>query len=103
MRVKALTGHDPEMNELPRANALARKGKAREAEAIYGRLLKRLPEHPGLLLNQGMGYLHTGDGQQGVESLNRSLRACSNYRPAMQMRLRLQRRAEESRAGSVQT
>jgi hypothetical protein len=103
MWAKALTGHEPEMKDLPKANALARKGKAKEAEAIYGRLLQRLPDHPGLLLNQGIGYLHAGDGQQGVESLNRSLRACSNYQPAMQMLLRLQRMAEESKANSVQT
>jgi hypothetical protein len=68
-----------------------------------GRLLQRLPDHPGLLLNQGIGYLHAGDGQHGVEYLNRSLRACSNYQPAMQMLLRLQWVAEESRASSVQT
>ena len=70
---------------------------------LYMRLLQRLPEHPGLLVNQGMGYLQAGDGQRGVESLNRSLRACSNYQPAMQMLLRLQQVAAESRAGSVQT
>jgi hypothetical protein len=99
--VKALSGHEPEMKDLPKANALARKGRAREAEAIYGRLQQRLPDHPGLLLNQGIGYLHAGEGEHGVESLNRALRACSNYQPAMQMLLRLQRRAKESRASSV--
>ncbi len=97
MWVKALTGHEPEMKDLLKANALARKGKAKEAEEIYGRLLQRLPEHPGLLINQGIGYLHANDGQQGVEYLNRSLRACSNYQLAMQLLLRLQRMAEASR------
>jgi hypothetical protein len=101
MWVKALTGHEPEMKELPKANALARKGKAKEAEAIYMRLLQRLPEHPGLLANQGIGYLNAGDSQ-GVECLKRSLRACSNYQPAMQLLLRLQRMAEASKASSVQ-
>ena len=91
------------MKDLPKANALARKGKAREAEAIYGRLLQRLPEHPGLLVNQGIGYLQAGDGQHGVEYLNRSLRVCSNYQPAMQLLLRVQQVAEASRASSVQT
>lgn len=103
MWAKALTGHEPEMKELPRANALARKGKAKEAEAIYMRLLQRLPEHPGLLVNQGIGYLQASDGQRGVEFLNRSLRACSNYQPAIQMLLRLQQMADASRARSVQT
>jgi len=103
MWVKARTGHAPEMKDLSRANALARKGKAREAEAIYMRLLQRLPEHPGLLVNQGMGYLQAGDGQQGVESLNRSLRACSNYQPAMRLLLRLQQMAEAPRASLAQT
>jgi predicted Zn-dependent protease len=103
MWVKALSGHEPEMKDLPRANALARKGKAREAEAIYMRLLQRLPEHPGLLVNQGMGYLQAGDGQQGVESLNRSLRACSNYQPARRLLLRLQQMAEAPRASLAQT
>ncbi len=104
MWVKALTGHDPEMKDLPKANALARKGKARKAEAIYGRLLQqRLPEHPGLLVNQAIGYLHAGDAQLGAEYLNRSLRACSNYHPAMRLLVRLQQAAEELRSGSVQT
>jgi predicted Zn-dependent protease len=101
MWAKALTGQEPEMVDLPKANALARKGKAREAEAIYGRLQQRVPDHPGLLANQGIGYRQAGDGQQGVECLNRALRACSNYQPAFQMLLRLQRMAEESRASSV--
>ena len=90
------------MKDLPKANALARKGKANEAEAIYGRLLQRLPDHPGLLTNQGIGYLYAGEAQQGVEYLNHSLRACSNYEPAMQLLLRLQRMADASRASSDQ-
>jgi tetratricopeptide (TPR) repeat protein len=103
MWVRALSGHEPEMKDLHKANALARKGKAEEAEAIYGRLQQRLGDYPGLLLNQGIGYLQAGDGRQGIEYLNRALRACSNYQPAMQRLLRLQRVAEESRASSVLT
>ncbi len=100
MWVKAGTGQEPEMKDLLKANRLARKGKAREADALYERLLQRSPEHPGLLLNQGIGHLKAGDGQQGVEYLNRSLQACSNYRPAMQWLLRLQQVAEERSASA---
>ena len=100
MWVRAVTGHEPELKELSQANALARKGKSREADAIYGRLMIRYPEHPGLLLNQSVGHFQGGDDQEGFEYLNRSLRACSNYVPALQLVQRLQRMAEQTGTGA---
>jgi len=100
MWVKAVTGRVQELNGLSEANALARKGKLQQAEAIYGRLLQRFPEHPGLLLNQSMGHQRDGDAQGGYGYLNRSLRACSNYVPVLQLAQRLERMAEQSTTGA---
>ena len=98
MWIKAATGRDPELKDLAQANALARKGKAREADAIYGRLQPRFPDHPGLLLNQGVGHLRAGELEVGAEYLNRALRACSNYRPALELAHRLEQMAERASA-----
>jgi hypothetical protein len=84
MWIKAVTGHEPELKELPKANALAQKGKYQQADPIYDRLLMRHAEHPGLLFNQSVGHLRGGQLQQAIDYLNRSLRSCSNYLPAMQ-------------------
>ena len=96
MWVNAVSGRVPELKELAQANALARKGEAQQADAIYGRLLQRYPEHPGLLLNQSMGHLRGGEPLEGAGYLNRSLGACSNYLPAFQLVHRLQQGAEQS-------
>jgi len=97
MWVKAQTGREPYFQDLAKANKLARKGKYQEADEIYDKLFSMYPDHPGLLMNKGLGHLHGRDGNGGVAFLTRALRACANYFPAIQLIQRMQRAASQSK------
>lgn len=96
MWIKAQSGRDPYFKDLARANKLARKGKYQEADEIYDRLFSLYPEHPGLLMNKGLGHLHGKDGNGGITFLMRSLKACGNYRPTAQLIQRLRQVAAQT-------
>jgi hypothetical protein len=94
--IKANSGRAPALQQLAKANGLALKGKYAEANAIYDKLLQRFPDHPGFLLNQGMGYLNGQDVPTGSAYLARSLKACSNYQPTLWVAQRLRQAALET-------
>jgi hypothetical protein len=96
MWIKAQSGRDPYFQDLAKANKLARKGRYQEADEIYDRLFSLFPDHPGLLMNKGLGHLHGKDGNNGVGLLTRSLKACGNYLPTMQVVQRLRQAAAQS-------
>ncbi len=90
MKMESLTGRDQKLKELPRANALGKKGKYTEAAAIYAKLYERYPKHPGLLLSQSFGHLQGRDAQGAGFLLQESLQHCSNYIPSIRVINRLQ-------------
>lgn len=96
MWVKAQTGRDPYFQDLAKANKLARQGKYQEADQIYDKLFSLYPDHPGILMNKGLGHLHGKDSNGGVSLLTRSLRACGNYIPSIQIIRRLQQAASQA-------
>lgn len=96
MWIKAQSGRDPYFKDLAKANKLARKGKYQEADEIYDRLFSLYPEHPGLLMNKGLGHLHGKDGNGGIGFLTRSLKACANYLPSIQFIQRLRQAADQA-------
>jgi len=85
MWVKAQSGRESYFQDLAKANKLARKGNFQEADEIYDKLFSLYPDHPGLLMNKGLGHLHGKDGNGGVNLLTRSLKACANYYPTIQI------------------
>jgi len=104
--LKSLSGRDPYLCELPRANALALKGRWRTAEPLYERLRDVYCEHPGVLTNEALGHLKGGDPAGAVDLLRRALRACANYQPARELlreaeRAARQLAAEQPRGGST--
>ncbi len=98
MWIKAQSGRDPYFQDLAKANQLARKGKYQQADEIYDRLFSLYPEHPGLLMNKGLGHLYGKDGNAGFGFLTRSLKACANYLPTLQLIQRLRQAAQTSNA-----
>jgi hypothetical protein len=94
MWIKSQTGREPYFQDLAKANKLALKGRYQEADEIYDRLFSQYPDHPGLLMNKGLGHLHGKDGSGGMGFLGRSLRACANYLPSMQLIRRIQQSAQ---------
>lgn len=85
VKTRSLIGRDPALKELPKANALARKGHFEEAAFIYDRLYEAYPEHPGLLMNEGVSHLLGDDAEGASDYFRRALRACSNYLPVLDL------------------
>jgi len=97
MWIKAGSGREPYFQDLATANKLARKGKYQEADEIYDRLFSLYPDHPGLLMNKGLGHLHGKDGNGGVNLLTRSLKACANYYPTIQLIQKMKQGAAQAK------
>lgn len=85
VKLKSLRARDPEYAGLTRANQLARKGRHRDAAVFYDELLRRLPEHPAILMNQAIGHGVGDDGSGAAALLDRSLAACNHYLPALRL------------------
>ena len=83
LKLKSMTGREPHLAELARANALAKKGRFMEAEPLFAQIHAPQPDHPGLLFNQGMGHLAGQDPSSAVGYFERSLRSCANYLPTL--------------------
>jgi hypothetical protein len=90
VKVKSLSGRDPYWKELARANALSRKGRYPEAAVLYSQLQMRYADHPGLLMNEGMGHLYGNDVNGAIVCFQRSLKACGNYLPVLRLIHQLQ-------------
>jgi len=85
VKIKSLSGRDPDFALLTRANAHARAGRCREAAVDYAAVLQKQPNHPGVLMSQALGYLIAGDQRQAASVLKRSLKACNHYAPALRL------------------
>ncbi|MEJ2550275.1 MAG: hypothetical protein P8Z42_03160 [Anaerolineales bacterium] len=97
MWVKAVTGRDKSLQALARANALARKGKFKEADEIYVQFSGAYPEHPAILRNRSLGHLYGNNINAAMTLLSRSLKSCNNYLPSLLLARRLKQVA--SRVG----
>jgi hypothetical protein len=89
MWIKAITGRDSSLRMLAKANALARKGKFKEADEIYVQFSGPYPEHPALLRNRSLGHLCGNNLNAAASLLSRSLKSCNNYLPSLQLARRL--------------
>ena len=49
-------------------------------------------------MNKGLGHLHGKDGNGGMALLTRSLKACANYLPTLQIIKRMQQAAAQANA-----
>lgn len=89
MWIKAITGRDTSLQTLAKANALARKGKYKEADEIYVQFAGPYPEHPALLRNRSLGHLYGNNLNAAASLLSRSIKSCHNYLPSLQLARRL--------------
>ncbi len=83
MWLKAVTGRDKSLQTLAKANALARKGRFKEADEIYVQFSGPYPEHPALLRNRSLGHLYGNNINAAMTLLSRSLKSCNNYLPSL--------------------
>lgn len=84
LKFKSMTGKDPRMKPLSDANRSAKKGKLDGAKEGYAAVLREIPEHPGILLNQAKAHFNAGDVDGGMKLIEKTLGACANYGPAFQ-------------------
>lgn len=92
-KYKIRTSRHPDFQWLCEANLFARKGDMSQAAELFYKILYRLPHHPGIFFNQGMGYLKAGDEEKAYEYFERSLNSCSNYLPTLEV---LKKHADEA-------
>lgn len=97
LKIKSITGREPFLKELAKANALARKGLHKEAAPIFTKLQSKYPEHPGLLLDEGMGYLVGKNYTVAVGQFRRALMSCNNYIPALRLMQQIQNSSNRPR------
>lgn len=95
VKIKSVTGGRSGLSELRRANQLAKKGRLAEAVDLYNSILAEFPEHPGVLLNEGLARLEHGDEVGGFERLERALEACPNYSPLLRTVARMEQLVAE--------
>lgn len=89
MKIKSLMGRDKRLQSLAKANALSKNDDHQQADLLYGNLHQHLPNHPGLLLNQGLGYLNS-NSQKSWQLFQKAVDNCSNYGPAVRVMNQIQ-------------
>lgn len=87
--IRARAGRDQHLSALASANALAKKGKMREAEAQYAKVLQSVPGHPGAHFNMAIGNLKTNDSAEGLRHLQLAIESCPSFEPALRLAHRL--------------
>lgn len=90
IKIKSMTGRNPALKQLAKANALAKRGKYEQADLIYQQLYEHYFNHPGLLMNEGLGHLFGNDGKGVINCFDRSLSSCSNYSPVISLMQQIQ-------------
>jgi hypothetical protein len=95
IKIKSLTGRDPYLKRLAKANALSKKGNYQTADTIYNSLYGKYPEHPGLLMDAGLGHLRGNDPTGAIAHFGRALKSCSNYEPLLRLMHQLQTASQQ--------
>ncbi|MEQ9238916.1 hypothetical protein [Coleofasciculus sp. E2-BRE-01] len=95
IKIKSLTGRDPYLKRLAKANALSKKGNYQTADTIYNSLYEKYPEHPGLLMDAGLGHLRGNDPTGAIANFSRALKSCSNYEPLLRLMHQLQTASQQ--------
>ena len=94
VKIQSLRGRDPALKNLGKANAFAKQGNYQKASIYYKQCYKTYPDHPGLLMNEGIGHLLGGDDKGAVFIFQRSLQSCANYYPTIQLVEKLRSQAQ---------
>ena len=80
--VALLAQADPAVIAKQGRQALA-EGRFDEAAGLYGQLVERIPDNPGLLLNLGMALHMAGKDEQAIPPLEKALSIDSRIYPAL--------------------
>lgn len=84
-KLRSKRNRNPFYKELTEANYLAQNGDMVNANILYSMITFRNDGHPGLHLNYGKAYLKNGDRDRAAFQFKKSLEACSNYLPTLEI------------------
>ena len=51
----------------------------------FDEVLRQIPDHPAVLMNQAVGHILGGDDAGSMAVLERSLAACNHYLPVIRL------------------
>lgn len=85
MKIKSMSGRDDRDKDLALSIKLSKKGNYEQAGEIYRRLHQNYHGHPGIYFNEALCHLNGGNGDAGIDCLEKSLSGCCNYIPAIQL------------------
>lgn len=85
VKIKSMRGREAGMAALAAGNRAAGRGDLVEAARCYDSVRESFPEHPGVLMNEGLAHLNGGSRTKGTELLDRALKACPNYHPLIRL------------------
>ncbi len=84
-KYRSISGRDPKLASLSKANQLLKKGQVRPAQELYDQMQYRYPNHPGFHYNLALGHIFAKDLESALKHLNSSLEHCSNYLPSIRL------------------
>jgi len=84
-RIKASSDRMLDVDKLPEAVQAARSGKWQEAEILFESMLIRTADNPGICYNYSLILLEKQDFDRAVYYLQRALKTCCNYQPAINL------------------
>jgi hypothetical protein len=95
-KIKSMSGRDPNLRPLGKANQLLLAGQYQKAAPLYQQFYAKYPDHPGLRMNEGIGHLNGRDAKGAIMQFECALRACANYLPVIQLVQKLSSSARKS-------
>ena len=84
-KLRSKRNRNPFYKELTEANYLAQNGEMVEADILYSSITFKNGGHPGLHMNYGKAYLQNGERSRAAFQFKKSLEACSNYYPTLEI------------------
>jgi len=84
-KLNSKRNRNPFYKELTEANLLAQNGEMVEADILYSSITFKNSGHPGLHMDYGKAYLQNGERNRAAFQFKKSLEACSNYLPTLEI------------------
>jgi len=84
-KLRAKRNRNPFYKELTEANLLGQDGDMVNADILYSSITFKNAGHPGLHMNYGKAYLQNGQRDRAAFQFKKSLEACSNYYPTIEI------------------
>ena len=82
-KLRTKRNRNPAYPELTEASLFIQDGNFEEGDILYGSLITKHIDHPGLYFNYGLSYFAAEDMRKAYFYFNKGLAGCSNYQPIL--------------------